>query len=167
MDWSRGNKEVLKKFTVVLLIKLRDVCNTQDIYAMLKKAELLSSDDPVVFSQLYDYILRNQQKVLFILDGYDEYTAEKSSPVHQIWKGSQLRDCTLLLTTRPLKKDVLRPGSHTQFESKGFDDWQVEKFAFKFLHDQTEVEKFTCFLSERDLWGLAEIPLLLLMLVLT
>ena len=167
VDWSRGNKEVLKKFTVVLLIKLRDVCNTQDIYAMLKKAELLSSDDPVVFSQLYDYILRNQQKVLFILDGYDEYTAEKSSPVHQIWKGSQLRDCTLLLTTRPLKKDVLRPESHTQFESKGFDDWQVEKFAFKFLHDQTEVEKFTYFLSERHLWGLAEIPLLLLMLVLT
>ena len=167
VDWSRGNKEILKKFAVVLLIKLRDVCNTQDFCAMLQKAELLSAGDPMVFSQLYDYILRNQQKVLLILDGYDEYSAETSSPVHQIWKGSQLRDCTLLVTTRPRKKDELRPGSHAQFEINGFDHWQVETFALKFLRDQTKVHKFTAFLRKRSLWGLAEIPLLLLMLVLS
>ena len=167
VDWSRGNKEILNKFAVVLLIKLRDVYNTQDFRAMLQKAELLSAGDPMVFSQLYDYILRNQQKVLLILDGYDEYSAEKSSPVHQIWKGSQLRDCTLLVTTRPRKKDELRPGSHAQFEINGFDQWLVETFALKFLRDQREVLKFTGFLDERDLWDLAEIPLLLLMLVLS
>ena len=167
VDWSRGNKESLEKFAVVLLIKLRDVCNRQDFCDMLQKAELLSADDPMVFGQLYDYILRNQQKVLLILDGYDEYSAEKSSPVHQIWKGSQLRDCTLLVTTRPWKKDELRPGSHAQFEINGFDQWQVKKFALKFLCDQTKVDKFAAFLTKRSLWGLAEIPLLLLMLVLS
>ena len=167
VDWSRGNKEILKKFAVVLLIKLRDVCNTQDFCAILQKAELLSAGDPVVFSQLYDYILHNQQKVLLILDGYDEYSAKKSSPVHQIWKGSQLRDCTLLVTTRPRKKDELRPGSHAQFDINGFDRWQVETFALKFLRDQTKVDKFTAFLRKCSLWGLAEIPLLLLMLVLS
>ena len=167
VDWSRGNKEILTKFAVVLLIKLRDVCNTQDFRTMLQKAELLSSDDALVFSQLYDYILRNQQEVLLILDGYDEYSAETSSPVHQIWKGSQLRDCTLLVTTRPRKKDELGPGSHAQFEVNGFDQWQVETFARKFLLDQTEVSKFTDFLREHQLWDLAEIPLLLLMLVLS
>ena len=167
VDWSRGNKEILEKFVVVLLIKLRDVCNTQDFRAMLQNAELLSAGDPMVFSQLYDYILRNQQKILLILDGYDEYSAETSSPVHQIWKGSQLRDCTLLVTTRPRKKDELRPGSHAQFEINGFDQRQVETFAFKFLRDQTKVDKFTAFLTKRSLWDLAEIPLLLLMLVLS
>ena len=167
VDWSRGNKETLKKFAVVLLIKLRDVCNTQDFGAMLQKAELLSAGDPMVFSQLYDYILRNQEKVLLIFDGYDEYSAETSSPVHQIWKGSQLRDCTLLVTTRPRKKDELRPGSHAQFEINGFYKWQVKTFARKFLRDETEVLKFTDFLDGRDLWDLAEIPLLLLMLVLS
>ena len=167
VDWSRGNKEILEKFAVVLLIKLRDVCNSKDFCDMLRKAELLSADDSVVFSQLYDYIRRNQQKVLLILDGYDEYSAEKSSPVHQIWKGSQLRDCTLLVTTRPRKKDELRPGSHAQFEINGFDQCQVETFALKFLRDQTKVDKFTAFLRKRSLWGLAEIPLLLLMLVLS
>ena len=167
VDWSRGNKEILTKFAVVLLIKLRDVCNTRDFCAVLKKAKLLSADDSVVFGQLYDYIRCNQQKVLLIFDGYDEYSAEKSSPVHQIWEGSDLRDCTLLVTTRPLKKDELRPGSHAQFEICGFDGRQVKKFALKFLRDQTEVNKLTNFLYERHLWGLAEIPLLLLMLVLS
>ena len=167
VDWSRGNKESLEKFAVVLLIKLRDVCNRQDFCDMLQKAELLSADDPMVFGQLYDYILRNQQKVLLILDGYDEYSAEKSSPVHQIWKGSLLRDCTLLVTTRPLKNDELRPGSHAQFEINGFGLWQVKKFALKFLRDQTEVDKFITFLTKQNLWNLAEIPLLLLMLVLS
>ena len=167
VDWSRGNKEILKKFAVVLLIKLRDVCNTKDFCAVLEKAELLSADDSVVCSQLYDYIRRNQQKVLLILDGYDEYSAEKSSPVHPIWKGSELRDCTILVTTRPLKKDELRPGSHAQFEICGFDYWQVKKFALKFLRDETEVNNFKRFLFEHDLWDLAEIPLLLLMLVLS
>ena len=167
VDWSRGNKEILEKFAVVLLIKLRDVCNSKDFCDMLKKAELLSADDSVVFSQLYDYIRRNQQKVLLILDGYDEYSAEKSSPVHLIWKGSQLRDCTLLVTTRPLKKDELRPGSHAQFEIHGFRLWQIEKFALKFLRDETEVNEFTKFLFGHGLLHLAEIPLLLLMLVLS
>ena len=167
VDWSRGNKEVLMKFAVVLLIKLRDVCNSQDFCAMLQKAELLSAGEPMVFNQLYDYILRNQQKVLLILDGYDEYSAGKSSPVHQIWKGSQLRDCTLLVTTRPVKKDELRPGSQAQFEINGFNHWQVEEFALKFLRDQTEVYQFRQFLLEHNLSDLAEIPLLLLMLVLS
>ena len=167
VDWSRGNKEILKKFAVVLLIKLRDVCNTQDLCAMLQKAELLSAGDPMVFSQLYNYILRNQQKVLLILDGYDEYSAEKSSPFHLMWKGTQLRDCTLLVTTRSLKKDELRPGSHAEIEVKGFNQGQVKAFVLKFLRDQTEVEKFSNFLYGHNLWDLAEIPLLLLMLVLS
>ena len=167
VDWARGNKLILTKFAVVLLIKLRDVCYTKDFCAVLKEAKLLSADDSVVFGQLYDYIRRNQQKVLLILDGYDEYSAEKSSPVHQIWEGSELRDCTLLVTTRPQKKDELRPKSHAQFEVCGFDNWQVGKFALKFLRDQREVGEFTAFLYLGQLRGLAEIPLLLLMLVLS
>ena len=167
VDWSRGNKEILTKFAVVLLIKLRDVCNAPDFCAMLQKAELLSAGDPMVFSQLYEYILHNQQKVLLILDGYDEYSAEKSSPFHLIWKGSQLRDCTLLVTTRSLKKDELRPGSHAQFEINGFDQCQVKTFALKFLRDEAKVDKFLRFLREHSLGALAEIPLLLLMLVLS
>ena len=168
VDWSRGEKQILRKFAVSLLIKLRNVCNTQDITSMLQEAELLSVDDPTVFNKLYEYILQNQQKVLLVLDGYDEYSSEKSSPVYEIWKGVRLPDCTVLVTTRPTKEGELRAPSHAQFEMNGFDSIeQIEKFALKFLHQQQDTRKFTKFLSERDLWGMAKIPLLLLMLCLT
>ena len=168
VDWARGEKEILKQFTVLLLIKLRDVCNTPSVCAMLAQAELLSSENPLVFKQLYDYILQNQEKVLLILDGFDEYSAEKSSPIHHIWRGSLLRDCMTIVTTRPSKEDELRTPSHVQFEISGFTNDQIKQFAAKFFSHRKDItDEFNKFLTERKLWDMAKIPLLLLMLCLT
>ena len=168
VDWARGEKDILKQFTVLLLIKLRDVCNTPSVCSMLEQAELLSAENPLVFNQLYDYILQNQEKVLLILDGFDEYSAEKSSPIHHIWRGSLLRDCMTIVTTRPSKEDELRKPSHVQFQISGFTNKQIRQFAEKFFsHREDITADFTDFLTERKLWGMAKIPLLLLMLCLT
>ena len=168
VDWARGEKEILKQFTVLLLIKLRDVCNIPSVCAMLEQAELLSAENPLVFNQLYDYILQNQEKVLLVLDGFDEYSAEKSSPIHHIWRGSLLRDCMTIVTTRPSKEDELRKPSHVQFEISGFTNKQIKQFAEKFFSHRKDIaEEFIKFLTERKLWGMAKIPLLLLMLCLT
>ena len=168
VDWARGEKEILKQFTVLLLVQLRDVCNTPSVCAMLEQAELLSAENPLVFNQLYDYILQNQEKVLLVLDGFDEYSAEKSSPIHHIWRGSLLRDCMTIVTTRPSKEDELRKPSHVQFEISGFTNDQIKQFAEKFFSHRKDItDEFTKFLTERQLWGMAKIPLLLLMLCLT
>ena len=168
VDWARGEKEILKQFTVLLLIQLRDVCNTPSVCAMLERAELLSAENPLVFKQLYDYILLNQEKVLLVLDGFDEYSAEKSSPIHHIWRGSLLRDCMTIVTTRPSKEEELRKPSHVQFELSGFTNDQIVQFAEKFFsHGKEITNEFTKFLTKRKLWGMAKIPLLLLMLCLT
>ena len=166
VDWSRGNKEVLKRFDVLLLVKLRGVCNTPSLCSVLKKAELLSADNPSVFSQLYDYVLQNQLKVLLVLDGFDEYSAKTPSVVDQIWRGSHLRDCSVLVTTRPTRAAELRRNSHAQFEINGFNKKQIEQFALKVLKHE-DLSKFMEFLRQRDLWDMAEVPLLLLMLCLT
>ncbi|KAL9979040.1 hypothetical protein ACROYT_G016632 [Oculina patagonica] len=167
VDWTRGEKEILKKFDVLLLIKLRDVCDIEDFCAMLKTAELLSADEPMAVTNLYEYVCQNQEKVLLVLDGYDEYSAGKSSPVYQIWKGSKLRGCYVVVTTRPVKEDELRGPSHVQFELNGFDSVeQVSQFASKLLSDQKDVEELVKYLRQRNLWSMAEIPLLLLMLCL-
>ena len=166
VDWSRGEKENLNEFNVLLLVKLRDVCDEEDLCSMIKKAELLSGDDPEVFNQLYNYILEHQQKVLLVLDGFDEYSGGKSSPVHEIWRGTRLRDCTVLVTTRPTKRtDQLMPRSHVQFELNGFDSGdKIKAFIRKFLSDQKDIEKFVTYLNKQNLRDFAEIPLLLLML---
>ena len=167
MDWANGEKEILKKFTLLLLIRLRDVCDIPDLCSILKTAELLSADDPMAVDNLYEYVRQNQEKVLLILDGYDEYSGGKSSLIHQIWRGSQLRDCCVMITTRPVKEDELRVPSHAQFELNGFDSWeQKEQFARKILPDEEDVKGLLEYLEEHDLEEMAEIPLLLLMLCL-
>ena len=167
VDWANGKKKILKKFTLLLLIRLRDVCGISDLCTMFKIAELLSADDPMAVNNLCEYVRQNQEKVLLILDGYDEYSGGKSSLIHQIWRGSQLRDCCVMITTRPVKEDELRVPSHAQFELNGFDSWEQKKqFASKILPDEEDVKGLLEYLEEHDLEEMAEIPLLLLMLCL-
>ena len=167
VDWANGRTKILEKFTLLLLIRLRDVCGISDLCTMLKTAELLSADDPMAVNNLCEYVRQNQEKVLLILDGYDEYSGGKSSLIHQIWRGSQLRDCCVMITTRPVKEDELRVPSHAQFELNGFDSWEQKKqFASKILPDEEDVEGLLEYLRKHDLEEMAEIPLLLLMLCL-
>ena len=166
-DWSNQRKGVLMKFDVVLLIKLRDVCGLKDIHDVLRASKLLSGDEVCSVDDVYEYILRNQEKVLLILDGYDEYcckTSGEESLVRDIWEGKLLRDVHVIITTRQEKTDELRWSSHVQFEINGFKrDGQVRAFASKFLRDQ-DVEEFLRYLQEKQLKEIAEIPLLLSML---
>ncbi|XP_066019787.1 NLR family CARD domain-containing protein 4-like [Pocillopora verrucosa] len=167
LDWANGRTKILEKYNLLLLIRLRDVCGISDLCTMLKTAELLSADDPMAVNNLCEYVRQNQEKVLLILDGYDEYSGGKSSLIHEIWRGSQLRDCCVMITTRPVKEDELRVPSHAQFELNGFDSWEQKKqFANKILPDEEDVEGLLEYLRKHDLVKMAEIPLLLLMLCL-
>ena len=165
-DWSKASKEVLMNFYIFLLIKLRDVCDLEDIRDVLRASKLLASDGPISVDSLYDYIIDNQDKVLLILDGYDEYScAKEHSPILAIWKGEQLRDCHVIVTTRQLKCDELIGPSHVQLEVQGFKSWErIKTFARKFLVEKQDLDEFMSFLDEKDIGDMAEIPLLLLML---
>ena len=166
-DWSQQRKQILEKFDLVLLIRLRDVCDLEDVQAILRASELLASDGVISVENLYDYVLQNQEKVLIILDGYDEYTAGKQSPVRDIWEKKQLRDCCVIVTTRETETDELRGPSDAQFEINGYDsEDQIKKFVFKLLKVEEEVEEFYKYLEDQDLKDVAKIPLMLLMLCL-
>ena len=164
-DWSKQRKEILKKFDVVLLIKLRDVCDLKDFRDVLRDSKLLAGEEVVSVDDVYKYILDNQEKVLLILDGYDEYFCNGESPVLEIWKGALLTNIHVIITTRQEKTDELRAGKQVQFEINGFkSDKQVRAFVRKVLEDEEKVEEFVTYLDKRHLRDLAEIPLLLLML---
>ena len=165
-DWSKALKEIRKNFSILLLIKLKDVCHVGNIRDVLHASKLLASDGPISVNSLYDYIINNQDKVLLILDGYDEYScAKEHSPILEIWKGEQLRDCHVIVTTRQLKCDELRGPSHVQLEIQGFKSWERKlTFARKFMAGEEDLDEFNLYLEEKDLDDMAEIPLLLLML---
>ena len=81
--------------------------------------------------------------MLLILDGYDEYSFAK----------------------KQLECDELRGPRDFQLEIQGFKSWKrKEGFAKKFLADEEDLDEFKLYLENKDLVGMAEIPLLLLML---
>ena len=166
-DWLHQAKEILKKFELVLLIRLRDVCELQTMPDILTAAKLLPADGMISVESLYEYIQWNQEKVLLVLDGFDEYFCAECSPVRNIWEGSLLRNCSVIVTTRSEGADELTERSHVECQVNGFvSGFQLRKFARKFLNDEEDVAKFERHLEEKGLRKVAEIPLLLVMLCL-
>ncbi|CAH3184190.1 unnamed protein product, partial [Porites lobata] len=166
-DWSQHRfKGKIGRFDLVLLVKLRDVCDLNDVPAILNDANLLASDGPVSTDNLYDYVRRHQENVLLILDGYDEYVHSEASqsPVLQIWERKQLRNCCVIITSRDMKGEELKSSSDAQFEINGFDRERQEEFARRFLKDDQDVEEFFEYLVQQDLEDIAKIPIVLLML---
>ena len=165
VDWANRRKENLEGFELFLLIKLRDVGISQDLPAILNASKLLAADGSTSSESLYEFVLHNQEKVLLVFDGFDEYSGGKKSPVHEIWKGEQLRDCCVIITTREMEGGELMKLTPFQFEIRGFlKKEQIVSFASRFITAQEEVEEFYNYLDKRNLQGLAKIPLLLLML---
>ena len=166
-DWSQQRyQETIGAFELVLLIRLRDVCNLHDVPSIFKASQLLANDGKISVDDLYDYVLNHQEKVLLILDGYDEYSAGEQSPVDEIWERNQLSDCCVIVTSRQMTTDKLKLPSDAQFEINGFDDERQQEFARRFLKDEDDVRQFRTYLRKQDLEDLAEIPLLLLILCL-
>ena len=111
--------------------------------------------------------VRTKTKSCSFSMAYDEYNGGKSSPVNEIWRGRVLRGCRVIITTRRVKEEELSKQSHVELELNGFDsEEQVKEFASKFLSDQKDVEEFFQYLRKHNLWDMAQIPLLLLMLCL-
>ena len=123
---------------------------------------MLDSTGAISVHNLYDYVCHHQEKVLLILDGYDEYvySSKNESPVFKIWKKSQLRDCCVVITSREMKAETLRNCSDAQFKIDGFNRQRQEEFARRFLKDTKDIEDFFVFLRQHNLSGLAQIPLL-------
>ena len=168
-DWSQQRySETLGAFDLVLLVRLRDVSDLQDVPSILRASEVLDSNGAISLHNLYDYVCRHQEKVLLILDGYDEYvySSKNESPVFKVWKKSQLRDCCVVITSGEMKAETLRNCSDAQFKIDGFNEERQEEFARRFLKDDEDVEEFFMYLWRHNLSELAQIPLLLLMLCL-
>ena len=82
---------------------------------------------------LVDYIANNQEKVLLIFDGYDEYRSGCDSEIYEIFSGNSLRSCCVLITTRISKSDELRGGEDVQAEITGFSEVDRKDFMLRFL----------------------------------
>ena len=169
MDEERN--DALKRFHLVLCINLKEVSKCQTFKEMISRSRLFAEDDEKSVDDLLCYIGKNQEKVLLVFDGYDEYRtgneAEKNgsrsnSPFYEIFHGNILRDCTVLVTTRTSRADEIRGPADIQTEITGFNMSDRKDFMRKMLDSQTEVDGLLTFLRTSGIGELARVPLLAL-----
>ena len=165
-DW----KDALRKFDLVLAVNLKEVSKCQTFNEAVRRSGLFPEDDEKSVDDLLCYIRKNQDKILLVFDGYDEYRtgseaeerygSRTNSEIYKIFHGNILRDCTVLVTTRPSRGDEIRGSADIQAEITGFNKPDRKLFMRKMLDSQTEVDGLLEFLRESKLNDLARVPLL-------
>ena len=169
VDWVEVNKAagdeqaaVLKNFELVVAVNLKEVSKCQSLKDVITLSNVFAKEDKYMTEGLVDYISNNQEKVLLIFDGYDEYRSGCDSEIYEIFSGNSLRSCCVLVTTRISKADELRGSEDLHAEITGFSQVDREVFMRRFLNSE-EASKLEGHLEERNLEELAKVPLLLLL----
>ena len=165
VDKAAGDEQsaVLKNFELVVAVNLKEVSKCQSLKDVITLSNVFAKEDKYMTEGLVDYISSNQEKVLLIFDGYDEYRCGRNSEIYEIFSGNSLRSCCVLMTTRISKADELRGGEDLHAEITGFSEVDRNDFMRRFLNSE-EVRKLKNHLYERKLNELAKVPLLLLFL---
>ena len=168
VDWievNEGNGDeqaaVLKNFELVVAVNLKEVSKCQSLVDVIRKSNVFAKEDKYMTEGLVDYISNNQEKVLLIFDGYDEYRMGCNSEIYEIFHGNSLRSCCALITTRISKADELRGSEDLHAEITGFSEVDRKTFMRRFLNSK-DVSELENHLDEKDLDQLAKVPLLLL-----
>ncbi|KAI8483383.1 hypothetical protein Bbelb_388460 [Branchiostoma belcheri] len=133
-DWaeSEGRSPILEKYDLVFPIALRKVGESQSLAGCIFD-QLLPEDVPFQESDLETY-LKGNDRVLIILDGFDEWSKHEEHDVTKLLTGKILRECSLLVTTRP---------SHTpQLHSLMCPDTRVEITGFSQDNIRTYIHRF-------------------------
>ena len=169
-DSRDGRIDAMKKFQLVIVVPLKYVSKCQTFREVLSCSRLIPRDEESLTDDLFKYVCNNQEKVLLVFDGYDEYrtgsVAEAqfgpriTSPICEIFHGNVLRDCTVLVTTRSSRAGELQGSVDKHAEITGFDREDKLDFMSKMLDSSSKVTELDLFLRTKEVSDLARVPLL-------
>ena len=177
LDWAELNLEgetaddkkavALKKFTLLVAVNLKEVSKHHSLKDVISCSNIFAMEDKSTTDGLLKYITDNQDKVLLVFDGYDEYRCGRDSDIFKIFKGDKLRDCCVLITSRISRADDLRESRVLKLlraEIVGFSYSDISSYMKRKLGSDKDAENLFFHLRINDLLALAKSPLLLLFL---
>ncbi|XP_033645428.1 protein NLRC3-like isoform X2 [Asterias rubens] len=174
-DWAMGKSETLKKFELVFALKMGSLQQSSNLEDAI--FEKLISKDSVDKSALKEFIDKNQEKVLILLDGFDEckITSTDTSSYGTILKVINRKlgpECWVVITSRPpidkLVNSALVENPYTHVRIEGFSGTDIKEYVNKFFpgdHDKASKLIEQIKLSD-TLSDLAKSPMLLLLMCL-
>ncbi|KAL9979417.1 hypothetical protein ACROYT_G017086 [Oculina patagonica] len=161
-DEYENQKAALKNFELVLVINLKEVSKCPSLRDVISRCNIFPEEETALVEGLLNYITKNQEKVLLVFDGYDEYRCGRKSDIYEIFRGKKLRNCRVLITTRISKADELREFKDLHAEITGFSEKDRKAFMRRMLGGEAEVKTLSQHLSRKNLTDLTRVPLLLL-----
>ncbi|CAH1272794.1 NLRC5 [Branchiostoma lanceolatum] len=128
-DWSCGK---LDRFKVVFFLEMRHLAKKVK-HAIFE--QLLPEDTKMTPDLLWSYIQENQDDVLFILDGLDELsqTAREVTDVVKLIQGKILRNCHILVTSRPYHCVIDLEKCHQFYRILGYSKENSEEFINRYF----------------------------------
>lgn len=150
--WARG--EVLQKYNIVLVIKLRD----HRVRTAESFNQLLYHPDPALLAKAVDQLVcSNGDTMLLILDGYDELTDSQKnkctdSVIQHLMRKELFFLATLLVTSRPLASQTLHlnflQSIDQHIEVLGYTERNIEEYIDSVCeNEQTLLSDFKSYLS--------------------
>ena len=170
VDWAElddvttgdQQKDILKKFELLVVVNLKEVSKCQSLKDVISCSSIFARTDKHLTDSLLNYISNNEEKVLLVFDGYDEYRCGSKSEVYEVFRGNELRNCCVLITTRISKADELRAFKDMHAEITGFSKADRKAFMSRMLGGRAETRELSHHLFWQNLQDLAKVPLLLL-----
>ena len=153
-----GSKKVLQKFSLVLLVCLRDpdVQKCRSLNDLLKLLCIRwDVDADKIAKACNDYLSNAKGKdVIFLLDGYDEYpqALQKCSFIADILCRRELFWCSLIVSSRPHASLRLREIATVRVEILGFTKAEQIDYikATMVDHESEKFQKLTAYLNDHS-----------------
>ncbi|XP_038044995.1 NACHT, LRR and PYD domains-containing protein 3-like isoform X2 [Patiria miniata] len=147
-DWADEACEILKRFTLVFLLKMCALFQESDLVDSTFD-QLLGETSGVAKVELDKFIQGNSDKVLILLDGFDEMKtktldAASFGSILKALNRTAYRDCFICVATRPSHLETLMSKSLVQnpcthIEVLGFTDEDVNEYIRKFYYKDPDV----------------------------
>jgi hypothetical protein len=167
LELCKRQKEIksMKRYSLVILLRLREK-EIQNIQTVGVVFETICQHDKHLQQCLSEEVITNGgEKVLFILDGFDELPTHlrKDSFFTKLIRGIYLPACTVLVTSRPSASADLLPciKDYKHVEILGFTKEKIQQYAESMLNDQPKLlEDFRKYISDNPpIRGMMYIPL--------
>lgn len=148
-DWYSSTADSpLKKDTIFILLRLREVKKSASIFETIKL--LLLNDLSLSSNEIEDIIKSQSWKVVFAFDGYDEFKGRDSSHVDvlKIIQGRMLTSCLVIVSTRPECWTKLQNSTKIRCRLTGFDRCVQNMYIEKVIIPNTEKRDIKTLISQ-------------------
>ncbi|XP_038044998.1 NLR family CARD domain-containing protein 4-like [Patiria miniata] len=146
-DWADEACEILKRFKLVFLLKMYALFQESDLVDSIFD-QLLGVKSGVAKDELDQYIQDNSNKVLILLDGFDEMRtktldAASFGSILKALNRTEYRKCCIFVSTRPSHLETLMSKSLVQnpcthVEVLGFTKEDVNEYIQKFYYEDPD-----------------------------